>query len=66
LKYISLFPTSELSERAAQFQSKIMDDIETELTKRKDKLNKFEPEYQAGEEQKKPSKKDDFFLESSE
>ena len=65
LKYISLFPTTELSERAAQFQSKIMDDIESDLNKRKEKLNKFEPEYHAGEQKKKPSKKDDFFLEGS-
>ena len=42
-----------------------MDDIEKDLTKRKDKLNKFEPEYKTGQDKKKASKKDDFFLEGS-
>ena len=43
-----------------------MNDIETDLNKKKEKLNKFEPEYHTGEKKKKPSKKDDFFLEVSE
>jgi len=43
-----------------------MNDIETDLNKKKEKLNKFEPEYHTGEKKKKPSKKDDFFLEGSE
>ena len=31
LKYISLFPTSEMSEKALTHQKKIMEDIEKEL-----------------------------------
>ena len=34
-----------MAERAIQFQNKIMDDIEKDLAKKKEKLNKFEPEY---------------------
>jgi hypothetical protein len=61
LKYVSLFPTTELSQKATQFQQKIMDDIEEDLAKKQEKLNKFEPEYK--QQHRQPSKKDDFFLE---
>ena len=35
LKYISLFPSTELSERAQTFQNKIMEDIAEDLAKKK-------------------------------
>ena len=45
LKYISLFPTTPMAPKALQFQNKIMEDIEADLAKKKEKLNKFEAEY---------------------
>jgi hypothetical protein len=65
LKYISLFPNTPLSTKASEFQLKVMNDIEADLSKKKEKLNQFEAEYKAGTK-RRPSKKDDFFLEEPE
>jgi len=43
LKYVSLFPNTPLADRAREFQQKIMDDIEADLSKKTQKLNAFEP-----------------------
>ncbi len=61
MKYISLFPTSPMAEKALTFQNKIIADIQADLDKKTEKLNKFEAEYKGGQKMR-PSKKDDFFL----
>lgn len=64
LKYVALFPNTPLKDKAREFQNKIMDDIEADLAKKKQKLNAFEPEYKVNKASK--VKKDDFFLEDIE
>ncbi len=51
-----------MSEKAKEFQNKIMNDIEIEQEKKRSKLNSFEAEYKNTDKPSKKSKKDDFFL----
>lgn len=55
-----------MSEKAKEFQNKIMNDIEIEQEKKRSKLNSFEAEYKNTDKPSKKSKKDDFFLEDVE
>jgi hypothetical protein len=41
LKYVALFPNTPLSEKAKEFQNKIMSDVEADLAKKNKKLNSF-------------------------
>lgn len=50
-----------MAEKALAFQNKIIEDIQADLDKKTEKLNKFEAEYKGGQKMR-PSKKDDFFL----
>lgn len=63
---MALFPNTPLSDKAKEFQDKIMSDIEASLTKKNKKLNAFEPEYKVTKKEKPTKKKDDFFLEDVE
>lgn len=58
---MALFPNTPISDKAKEFQDKIMSDIEASLAKKNKKLNAFEPEYKVKKE-KPTKKKDDFFL----
>ena len=62
LKYVSLFPTTELSAEAIQFQEKVMKDIEEKQKKEQHFRNKYEQEAVAMEGKDKKLAKDSFFI----